>query len=324
MKTAIITEGNIHSGFGHLTRCIALYQTFKEKNITPLFVADCDDKGEMYINSVNPIKLDWIRKFNELKKYIAGYDSLIIDSYQAEKELYFELSGLAKMMVSFDDYQRIEYPPGIIINASFGAEKLDYRGEGYTYLLGPSYIPLRKCFRDLPESMPSEKDNSLLITFGGQDHSGITKIVLNHIISKDTELEVGVILPANLDLSEFKKEYPKINFYQNLNCEEILFCFAEYKYIITAAGQTIYELLRLNKLFLPVGIADNQKNNLQGLMDNKIISEQIWFPAENFIEKFDTEFENLLTQKNRNLNLIDGQGARRIIEYLIKSGVQGN
>ena len=43
MKIFIITEGGKDIGFGHLTRCVSLYQAFEERGIIPEFVVNGDD-----------------------------------------------------------------------------------------------------------------------------------------------------------------------------------------------------------------------------------------------------------------------------------------
>ena len=46
MKVFIITEGSQNTGFGHVTRCISLYQAFEERGITPKFVVNGDESIE--------------------------------------------------------------------------------------------------------------------------------------------------------------------------------------------------------------------------------------------------------------------------------------
>jgi len=38
LKAFIITEGSKNIGFGHITRCISLYQAFEERGIIPEFI----------------------------------------------------------------------------------------------------------------------------------------------------------------------------------------------------------------------------------------------------------------------------------------------
>ena len=49
MKVAIITEGLQGTGYGHLTRCLSIYQAFEEKGIIPLYIANCDENGKKFI-----------------------------------------------------------------------------------------------------------------------------------------------------------------------------------------------------------------------------------------------------------------------------------
>jgi len=46
MKVFILTEGGEEIGFGHLIRCISLYQAFEERGITPKFVVNGDESIE--------------------------------------------------------------------------------------------------------------------------------------------------------------------------------------------------------------------------------------------------------------------------------------
>jgi len=43
MKVFIITEGGKNIGFGHITRCLSLYQAFEEKEIIPEFILNSDE-----------------------------------------------------------------------------------------------------------------------------------------------------------------------------------------------------------------------------------------------------------------------------------------
>ena len=42
MKVVIVTEGGKDIGFGHITRCISLYQAFEERGIIPEFIVSGD------------------------------------------------------------------------------------------------------------------------------------------------------------------------------------------------------------------------------------------------------------------------------------------
>ena len=56
LSVAIITESNKEVGFGHLSRCLSLYEAFKEKGIDPSLIINSDEsiseiiKGKEYHN----------------------------------------------------------------------------------------------------------------------------------------------------------------------------------------------------------------------------------------------------------------------------------
>ena len=49
MNVFIITEGGKNIGFGQITRCLSLYQTFKERGIKPKFIINGDSDINMNI-----------------------------------------------------------------------------------------------------------------------------------------------------------------------------------------------------------------------------------------------------------------------------------
>mgnify|MGYP005664809967 CR=1 FL=1 len=55
MNVFIITEGNAQTGYGHLTRCLAVYQGFEEHNIVPTLIANCDDNGRKILMDLSSV-----------------------------------------------------------------------------------------------------------------------------------------------------------------------------------------------------------------------------------------------------------------------------
>jgi RimJ/RimL family protein N-acetyltransferase len=90
---------------------------------------------------------------------------------------------------------------------------------------------------------------------------------------------------------------------------------------ISAAGQTTYELARLGMPTIAVGVAENQKYNVQGWREIGFIKNEIWYTDVNLLEGIK---EQLSTHINSNISkrkvFCDGQGARRIIEIVLVNG----
>ena len=145
MKVFIVVEGFQNTGYGHLTRCLAIYEAFEELDIQPTLIANCDEDGKKYLGNINLVFYNWFENSNKFLKQIKGSDITVIDSYIASKDIYVQVSESVKKAVYIDDYLRIEYPKGIIVNGAIDAENLPYnRKPDQKYLLGIDYIPLRK------------------------------------------------------------------------------------------------------------------------------------------------------------------------------------
>jgi len=43
MKVFIVTEGGKNIGFGHITRCISIYQALEKRGILPEFIVNSKD-----------------------------------------------------------------------------------------------------------------------------------------------------------------------------------------------------------------------------------------------------------------------------------------
>lgn len=72
---------------------------------------------------------------------------VIIDSYLAGIKNYEIVCQNKKHALFIDDFNRLNYPCGHILNGSIGIDEKYYsKKEGLIYLLGTKYIPLRKPF----------------------------------------------------------------------------------------------------------------------------------------------------------------------------------
>jgi len=317
MRVAIITEGIYGTGYGHLTRCLSISQAFEEKGIVPLFIANCDEEGKKFIPNVNLLQINWQKNIAELLRHIQGFDIAIVDSYLAPIEIYEQIYESVKKAVYLDDYIRLDYPPGIIVNGTINADSLPYKkNKIHEFLLGVDYIPLRKEYWDTetPERKKSDVKN-VLITFGAQDFRNLTTKVLSFLDKKFPSLNYHVVV------SEFFE--PKLNkdnifYYHTLSAEEMLQVMFNTDVAITAAGQTTYELTRLGIPMIAIGVAENQKNNINGWLKNNIIKDELWFDDYLLLDKL---AENIFMIYNNFPNcVINGQGARRIANTIIDSG----
>jgi len=185
MKIFILTEGGRKIGFGHITRCIALYEAFEKKGIKPYFIVNADNSVKALLKGKRNKIFNWLKKQDELFDLISGADIVIIDSYLAKNNLYRNISDRTKLAVYIDDNKRVNYPDGIVINGSIYAKGLGYPvTKGITHLLGTKYLALRREFWDAPRKKMGKQINSVMITFGGDDTRGMTPKILRWPIKR--------------------------------------------------------------------------------------------------------------------------------------------
>lgn len=318
MKVDIITEGFAGTGYGHLTRCLSVYQAFEENGIEPIFTANCDEAGKRYLGNINLQVYNWLENGSRLIEQIKNTDIAIIDSYIAQKEFYKVVSDTVKKAVYIDDFIRIEYPKGIVINGSIGAENLPYkRHDNLVFFLGLDYMPLRKEFWDLKVKPQTKEIKNVLITFGGHDFRNLTFPVLDLLINKYSFLKYHVVL-ANKDIlkNQTKNYGLSVKYYSELAAKQMLDLMMECDLAVSAAGQTTYELAAVGIPTIAIGVADNQKFNIKGWLKTGFIRKEIWWDDSDFLSAFNNEFKNVLNNYTfKQIHKADG--ARKIVKKLL-------
>ena len=327
MKVSIITEGLENTGYGHITRCISLYQAFKDRNIIPIIYVNGDEKSKPFLININYELINWLKHPAQLIKKILNSDIVIIDSYNAGKEFYVNISKFTKILLMFDDYIRIDFPHGIVLNGGINAELLPYPKKSKTeYLLGTKYIPIRKAFWDITNRKYKSELHSILITFGGQDIRKLTIPVLKAITDYNPILKISVVF-GNKDeqsFEELKSKYPNAEFYYSIDEYEMKELMINCDVSISAAGQTLYELAVTGTPTIAIAVAENQRNNINEWYKAGFILEPIFYNDVNCIKKIIEQLYKLksirLRKKLGNSGKIkvDGQGSKNVVKYLIE------
>ncbi len=327
MKVFIITEGSKNTGFGHITRCLSLYQAFEERGILPEFIINGDNNIEYLLKDVNYQIFNWLDEKSKLFEKVRDADIAIIDSYLADIAIYNTLSELIKLSVYIDDNKRLDYPKGIVVNGSIYAEELNYPyRNGVTYLFGTKYTPLRKEFWEVPKKEIKNKIESIMITFGGDDVKNMTPKILAFLNDKYPNLIKNVIIGrAFQNIDDIKKCTDKNT---NLICypdaEKMKEIMLESDITISACGQTLNELVSVGVPTIGVCIAENQLGNIKGWEKIGFLEYAGWYNKENILEKIKNVIENLKDSKERKnkskiaREFIDGKGSSRISIKLLK------
>ena len=308
MNIQILTEGGKSVGFGHVVRCLAIYVAFEEMNTSPELIVNSDKSILHFLKSKNYKRFNWLKQQNKLFKITESTEVVVIDSYLAEKYLYEKISETTNgIMVMIDDFNRIDYPKGIIVNPSIYGNKSKYiRKNGMVYLLGKDYIILRKEFWDVPEKKINKETKKILITFGGINHYDLAKKIVN--VLKD---EFGF----NFYIVDSSKN--------KLTAKEMLNLMLQSDICISGGGQTTYELARVGVPTIGICFAENQLGNLMNLEKVDFLKFAGWFDGKNLFHKIkenvnELDYDSRLKMSKTGKKYVDGQGAKRIVKEILE------
>jgi UDP-2,4-diacetamido-2,4,6-trideoxy-beta-L-altropyranose hydrolase len=326
MKVLIFTEGGRTGGLGHISRCLALYQAFACRKHEPWLIINADNSVKSILKQERYKILNWVKNYKKLTPLLKDAGIAVIDSYLSGPKVYKFISEKSALSVYIDDYKRIKYPKGIIINSAVSPDKLRYPKEaGLTYLLGTKYAFLRKEFWDIPGKLKVKKDiKTILITFGGADPVNMTPRVLGYLKLKYPELAKKVIIGksfANIKEIIGKKD-SKTELIYDSGAQDMKKAMLKADLAISSGGQTLYELARIGVPTIGVCFANNQLLNLNGLAEKGFIKFAGWYSEKVILKKINEclsslSYEERLRMNKIGVKLVDGGGPRRVVRDIL-------
>jgi UDP-2,4-diacetamido-2,4,6-trideoxy-beta-L-altropyranose hydrolase len=325
MRALIFTEAGSQIGLGHISRCSSLYDELEQRGIEVEFIINSDTEQLEIIKNKKFKIYNWLSK-EFLTNYINQSDYCIVDSYLASEEIYQVISSRANETLFIDDNGRIKYPKGIIVNPSLSTKAVKYpTNDTNCYLLGSKYIILRSPFTGVKREQIKQQVKEVLITLGGSDIHNLTPIILKQIALNNSEITFNVVIGNGFENIEEIKSFSSKNIicYESATAEEMKAIMLKSDFAITAAGQTIYELLATQTPFIPIKAIENQYNNICALKELNLIERALEYSDTFLSEKLIFEIVNLMKFSTRirlverYKEVIDGLGSKRIIEILL-------
>lgn len=308
MKIIILTEGGKNFGFGHITRCIGLYQYFeREEGAVPIMFINGDKSIKYLLSNIKYNIFNWLNQDEKILSTIKSAEVVIIDSYLADKDFYRKVSERVKTALFFDDYKRIDYPKGIVVNGSIYAKEIKYPNKnGINYLLGPKYIILRKEFGHIARRKIKKGIKRILISFGGINHVKLISQITNYLSGK------------------FNYTFNCIGVRNKVDAEKIRDAMLTSDCCISGGGQTVHELARCGIPTLGICFADNQLLNLKKWESAGFLKFVGWQTDKNLFINIEKALLNLHPQKQLQMQrigrkLVDGQGAKRIVKEILSN-----
>jgi UDP-2,4-diacetamido-2,4,6-trideoxy-beta-L-altropyranose hydrolase len=329
MKTiTIFTEAGSAYGFGHLSRCVALADAFSEAGYMSLFIL----KGDREVSALCKMHsfrfLDWHAQEFDLLSDFPTLSISVIDSYHASFRLCEKIRQISDLIIFFDDYMRIDYPPGIVVNAAPDASEIGYPKKiGTRYLLGPRFQPLRKTFWSRPAKPIHKNIENILVVMGGADPRNIIPQLVAHIKKNFPGPDKNIIISSSfsnqdqiLDLAD-----KKTRIIRDPSEDDLADIYLQSDIAIASGGQVISELARFDIPPVTIGIAENQRSNLvswqkcgftdfAGWWDDPSLLDHI----TDYIRNISSDMALFRTRAALGSKIIDGGGARRIVKEVIE------
>ena len=332
LKVAVLTEGGIGSGLGHITRCLGLYEALEEFNCSPILIVNGDDSLKNILKGKKHFLNQWTENYKDNKR-LNDAQILIIDSYLANEEMYHYVSDNFPCPVFLDDNIRLKYPKGIVVNGAVYAETMNYpKNPDINYLLGSRYTPLRKTFWNVPGKIISDKITTCLIAMGGNDTRNLIPGIIALLREKFPAMHLKVIIGNSFDhISDIKKyANNSVELIYNADAKKMKEVMMTADIAISAAGQTLYELACIGLPTIAIQIADNQKGNVNGCLKAEFIEFAGKWDDKELFENILKNIQKLSDKKQRQLKSeigqkwMDGQGSKRIAKKVLECYFEKN
>lgn len=313
----ILTEGSSKYGFGHMVRCLTIADYCKEHKIEYDLIVDGDESSDDFIKENSGTNINW-KDIDYLTAKLGGEDIVIIDSYYISLEQLERVKKISKKVVIIDDLSRLPYDDVIILNPNFCAELVKYNPNN-DLLIGQDYCLLRKEFIDKKFTNKNEKVKNVLVTFGGSDILNLTPKIIGYFNVYYPEIKLDIVIGAGysnmIEINAMTYLSNNMTLHHQVDANKMVELMLSNDFVISAAGQTLNELLKLGCPSCFIKVIDNQQLNIDYLNISKngvILNENDFFEIDHM---FDASFRNDLIAK---LALIPNQttGAQKLFEYL--------
>jgi len=328
-------------GAGHVMRCLALAQAWKNNAGDVVFITNCetdtlarrlrDEKFQVIALPRHHLETeDWAVTSKVLSKHPGSW--VVTDGYHFDSAYQSQIKALGHPLCVIDDMVHLDhYHCDVLINQNLHATMLDYTcDKDALQLLGRDYVMLRREFlnyrgwkRDIPE-----KAQNILVTLGGADPDNMTLKVIRAVNAlKDTALNLKVVVgPLNPHLRRIEAQLDASDgngrLINNADCMAKLMAWADLA--ISASGSTSWELAFMGLPSLVIVMAENQAPVAKALQ-NKGVCNNLGRHVELAEADITHSLRGLLTDLHQRQNmsaqgrkLIGGNGAETIVANLLE------
>lgn len=304
---AFFTEAGYQRGLGHLIRTATIERKFQSLGFNTFLFLDSNVNLDKKIRRINYFSWDTLN-------IIRRFDIIFIDSYSAALPVYEKISNSCKTVVYIDDFRRIEYPGGIILNFAPDAEKYFYyeKKEKHTHLLGINYVPLREELL----AINRKPEESIFIMLGGNDIKNLTLEIVETI--KNLPLKKFVVT-NNLNVVKQLNRYLGVHVLYNSSDEQLFDAMCKSKVAISTASMGAYELAYLKIPTIILAVSQNQVGGIPQYINHNLAQKMVSIEVKTWKQDLLSHIKNLCAPDNQFIeNKLDGSGSDNIVNSVLQ------
>lgn len=261
----------------------------------------------------------------------AGHRTIVVDGYTFGPDYFRRLGATFDVVVAVDDLGEQAFPVDLLVNVNPHAPDLQYEGPARC-LLGPRYALLRRQFvaarerleREGASRVPGEVER-VVVAFGGADIGDMCVNALRALDSSHYRGEVDVILgpaaPSYGRVRDLAAEgSAEVRVHRNVTGMADL--LSGQHLAMCAAGGMSWELACLGVPMIQTTVAGNQRPIAQALRERGIAagagtsSEVTSEALAKLFREIDTDRSLRRRMSRHGMDLVDGRGARRVLEAI--------
>ncbi|MRR12379.1 hypothetical protein EG835_07930, partial [bacterium] len=108
-RVKLFTEAGSQRGFGHLARCVAIYDALEACGATPTLIVRGHAPGAV-VEGRSAVEAEWATQ-EAARTLATGADAAVIDSYEAQADIYRAIALEVACVAYLDDTHRLDSPP---------------------------------------------------------------------------------------------------------------------------------------------------------------------------------------------------------------------
>jgi UDP-2,4-diacetamido-2,4,6-trideoxy-beta-L-altropyranose hydrolase len=350
MSTNILlirADANAEIGTGHVMRCVALAQAWRDSGggVTFILGPGGVEIHERLLSEGFEISevagesggAEDAAQTSELCVRKAA-EWLVLDGYHFSQDYRDRIRSAPSHLLLVDDHGAFApYNCDVVLNTNVYASEAIYpaRHSETHFLLGSAYALLRREFlsRRRPRADEPEQATQLLITLGGADPHNVTLTVVEALGEiDDRELDLTVVLGAsNRHRASVERALNRTShpFRLLLNVSNMPELMARSDLAISAGGGTCDELAFLRVPMFLITIAKNQEQAVEAYRRKNAAVTAGWFTVfdrAGLARSLRDVIGNRDLRRGISENagaLVDGRGAQRVVENMGLVGAVG-